>query len=461
MRKSFWDLRMPTLLAVITIAIGGVILSSFVQNTTVFQTKASLSNVPENIRITNIANSSFNISYITSKKVHGSIAFSENKNMEKVKLDDRDENTGSLNTYNTHYFTINNLKPKTKYYFSILSGEDTFLNNSLPFEITTTTSLTNSKDFNKTIKGKVQLSDASSQNEAIVYFTSDNAQILSTLLKEDGSYSISLDKTRTSDLSSYFNFSEDSKAQMLILGPVQNSKINFLIKNSENLPLVVLGNNYDFTIQASPINLENNTATDESSLKFPSFSSTVFTSNKEPQILQPKDNSGFIDNKPLFKGTALPGEKVEIVINSENQIKTQVTADQSGNWSYRPTTSLVTGDHKITIITRDALGMLKSITKSFTVYAAGTQVEESATPSATPIILIPTPTPTLTPTPTPIIIPSPTQTLIPTLVPTSIPTIFIPTTIPPELEPGNSSMINAVSNVFITFLKNTLSLIIH
>lgn len=465
MRKSFWNLRIPTLLATIIIIIGIIVTSNFAKNSTILQIGASPSNVPENIRVTNISDLSFTVSYTTSSKVAGSISFGETKNMEKIKLDDRDEKTKSLGSYQMHYFTVNNLKPKTKYYFSITSGEDTFLNNNLPFEINTAVPIKDSFLGDTNIKGNIQLSNQSLTNEIVVYVTSKNSQILSTLVKNDNSYLISLNYMRTKNLNSYYSFSKDSLINMLIVDPINKSQVAFLFENSQNVPPITLGNNYDFTIQSSPLSLEKsiNVSSEEASLKFPILSSKPYTTNKEAQILQPKENAKLTDEKPLFKGTAKPGEKIEIIINSEQQIKTQVTADQNGNWSYLLDKPLSAGEHKITIITRNALGILKTITKSFTVYAAGTQVNESATPSATPTVKItstPTPTqillPTITPAPT--FIPTPTPTLF--IMPTATPTI-ISITKPPQLEPGDPSLANAVFKTFATFVNNMLSFIIH
>ena len=120
--------------------------------------------------------------------------------------------------------------------------------------------------------------------------------------------------------------------------------------------------------------------------------------NLKPQILTPKKEQVFNDQKPQFQGTSLPNETVEIIIHSDENIQTQVIADGNGNWTYSPPANLSPGVHTITIKTRDSSGILTTIMQSFTVFAADSQVSESATPSATPTQMI---MPTLTPTPTP------------------------------------------------------------
>ena len=153
----------------------------------------------------------------------------------------------------------------------------------------------------------------------------------------------------------------------------------------------------------------------------------------------PRKDQEFSDQQPQFNGLALPNQEVTVTIHSEESIETKVTSDANGVWRFRPEQPLSPGQHTITIVTRDAFGLLRSITQSFTVFAQGTQVNQSATPSATPTLSLPTktptptikptntPTPTRTPTPTPRVIgqaltPTPTKTPTPTIKPTNTPT---------------------------------------
>ncbi len=145
------------------------------------------------------------------------------------------------------------------------------------------------------------------------------------------------------------------------------------------------------------------------------FSKFKEVTGKDPQILTPKKDEEFSDQQPLLKGTSSPNETVTITIHSQENIQTQVKADSHGVWAYRPTSLLSSGQHTISIVSKGSSGVLKTVTQSFTVYAQGSQVTQTATPSATPTgIITPTisatPTPTLaapTPTPTAILIPSP------------------------------------------------------
>lgn len=146
-----------------------------------------------------------------------------------------------------------------------------------------------------------------------------------------------------------------------------------------------------------------------------------------PKIINPEENESFKDSQPRFSGTAPRGSNVKITIESQGLVETTVQADSLGNWSYRPVSPLTPGEHTITITAPDSNGILRTITKKFRVFAQGSQVAESATPSATPTVKTsPTPTPIppvakggTTPTATPTITAG--ITVVPTKAPGPIP----------------------------------------
>lgn len=401
MKKSFWDKRIPTLfgLFIITISIG--ITTILVNKETLLQTKATPTQQPQNVRITNVTDNSFSVSYITADKISGSLNYGKDKTLGQSALDEKDKQI--------HSITVNSLTPLTKYYFTITSGQDTYLNNNQPFEINTAQAILALPTNNDKITGKIILPNGLPPKEGIIYITTDNSAVISQTLKLDGVYEIPLSLIRTGDLSSYYDFNSNSVIKILVYGDTLISNV-FFSKNQENsIPTITLSKDYDFRTSEIP---QASISADQ--INFPSFTSTSSaTQKKNPQILTPKKDQGFTDEQPLFKGTALPNQNVEIIIHSTEQIQTQITTDNNGNWSFRPSNPLSPGPHTITIVSKDASGILKNITQSFVVYASGTQVSQSATPSST---LTPTPTvkPALIPTLTPTILPSLTITPIPT-----------------------------------------------
>jgi len=430
MRRTIWSKRIPTLLGILLIALGIGITSYLVESGVILTSKAGPSETAQNIRISNVTDRSFTVSFATEALVIGSINFGKDKNLGQTALDDRDSQ-GVLKEHKIHYITVKNLDSSSDYYFSITSGSKEFLQKGEPFIIKTAPVSSGSSAVEKTVKGKVVLPNGNNPKEALAYLNSDNSQTLSTLVKEDGSYSLSTNSLRTQDLSSYFTFLNETVFRLLVAGEDSlTSNARFNNSGSEELPLITLGSDYDFTQS----NLS--TASGSASTSFSSLSSQESTTGKIPKINIPTNNQTFTDSQPKFSGTALPNSTVEITIHSDDNIKAQAFADGYGNWSFRPQSALSPGSHIITIITRDASGILRTITQSFTVFASGTQVNQSATPSATPIVT-PTSVPILTPTPTSV------PTIIPTIPvsPTLAPIATISPVISPISSPGNSTPI--------------------
>ncbi|QQG40865.1 MAG: fibronectin type III domain-containing protein [Candidatus Levyibacteriota bacterium] len=450
MKNTIWQIKIPTLLGIMLILVGIALTSFFTKKGIPFISKASISETPENIRVTNITDTSFTVSYTTSSPFLGSIMYSPNDKMENTAIDDEDSNTKSVQPRLIHNITIANLQPSTNYYFSILSGETTFLNNGKPFTVTTGPTL-NLSSATVEMRGSIIFLDTM-QKDAIIYITSPNSQVFSTHVKQDGAYTFNLSSLRGQDLTSYISLSKNDVITMLIVGTSEKSNVALFASQANSVPLIIISKDYDFTINDKPIHVLDET------IGFPSFTASP-SASKATKIISPKKNESFTDTQPTFKGVASPGTEVKIEINSEEEIKTSVTSDKNGSWSFRPKNPLSPGKHTILITTRDQFGILKTIKQSFTVYAQGSQVNQSATPSAT---LTPKASITSSPTPT-IAKPSPTETPTPTLKPTGIPTPTKTQIFPPIEPPGNSSIfpigISAFSAIItgliiLRFLRN-------
>lgn len=446
MKQNFWDKRIPTFFGLFLTIIGVIITSYLANKQTSLRILASPTAIPEKIRITNISDSSFSVSFVTKENVVPVILFGKNQNMENQSTDERGK---------THHVTVNNLEPNTKYFFVIVSKDKTYSNNNAAFEVTTASDLDlKVSSTEKKITGQVILPNGQFPDEGIAYLTGENIQPLSTVLKEDGEYEFDIKSARNQNLSAYFSSSVSDVLSVNIVSEALESEIKIL-SGKDNIPVIILSKNYDFTAVFDEENLSTKEAT---SAGFPL--SSVKTASDTLTILSPKNNETFLDQRPLFKGTGKPGSTIRITINSNEKIETRVKVDNFGNWIYRPGTNLSAGNHTITIVATDEKNPLRTIIRSFTVFASGSQVTESATPSATPTFT-PSPIPTQTPIPTavPTIAPTiiPTSTPIPTQAPSPTP-IPIPTTkiSPPTKPPGDFSGIIVGSIGFGTILIGML-----
>ncbi len=410
MKKTIWDKRIPTLLGLLVISLAIGVTSYLVGQSTFFIGRASPSSKPTNIRVTNVSDTSFTVSYSTDANALGTLNYGDSQNLGQKILDERDNN--QVVERKIHSFTVKNLSPSTKYYFSITSGQETFLNNGVAFELTTGSpiSVKGSVGF---VTGKVVTNGGQSPKEAIVYMTTQGSQALSTVVKSDGTYAFSFEQLRSDDLASYFKLKNDSLIKLLVVGDSGSSSPEFLAKDINTVPTIILSQNYDFRQEQS--------ASSSASLeRFPIVSSGK--SQTTPKITTPSESQNFSDQKPVFKGTGIPNDKVRITIQSSETISSETIIDQNGNWTFTPTAPLSPGQHSITIFAKDAFGIVRTITQTFVVTAAAA----GASPS-------PTPTPTPTPIPSPIVSPTPVGQTVsaPSATPTPNPTpILIPTPTP-------------------------------
>lgn len=438
MNNTFWNKKFPTVLGLIIILLGIIGTSYFVRTGVFFRGQAAPDETPRNIRITNVTDVSFSVSFSTTEQVTGALSYGKDQTLGQITFDDRNEQNGSIAEYKTHHITVKNLEPQTRYFFAISSGQKTYLDDKNPFEVITGRQLEKSSQ-QSTLKGKILSPQETSRSQALIYIKTPESQTLSTLAKDDGTFEISIDNMRTADLQSLVELSNSTTVEMLLTDEKYESKVKVFAKRKEIIPTVILSKNYDFTIPV--IDSKDPIATSSSFLDFPAF---VATSSAEqgvdPKIQTPRKDERFTDDQPLFRGTAQPNAEIKIIIHSDENIEDSIQSDRRGLWTYRPKNPLSSGTHTISIITKDRFGILTTITQSFVVQASGSQISQSATSSASPTIVLPTATstpkptaqitkPVQSPTPTPIpTIAIPTVTEIPT------PTITREATIPPSPE---------------------------
>lgn len=415
MKRNVWEARIPTLFALGILLLSIGVTTLMVQSGIITIGQASPDKQIENLKVTNVADNSFSIAFTTRAKTEAFASIGTEK-PSSVEYDDRDKVTKSPASYYAHQITFSNLLPNTKYFYTITVDGVENLDNNQPYTFTTPNILSAQSTQQPTINGSV-IDNESVADDALVLLTIENAQILSTVTKPSGEYSIIIKNLRSIDLSSQFAFNSLTNVNLSLIKQGKETIINTIISKSTNIPLVTLSKNYDFTTEV-PVVSDNQDS--ESSLDIPLASPA---STQEVKLLTPKQDSALIDQKPQFRGTAPPGTKVKITIQSTIQ-QGEATADNNGLWTFRPSQALLPGNHTVTIEAQDANGIIKRFTQKFSVYAQGSQITQTATPSATPTIsttitqspiVTITSTPSLTPIITRIVTPSPTP--LPAMIP--------------------------------------------
>jgi len=437
-RNSLFDKKLPAFSGLAVLVLSLVTITWLSGNALIFGTKAANGSIPRKVQVSNITDSSFTVSYFTDEFAIGSISYGTDSKLGKIGLDDRDQLGGSPISHKIHHITVKQLIPSTRYSFSISSGDQTFDDRGNLYVVSTAPPTSEKPTTQAPAVGTVSRDDGDIPAEGIVYLSSETSQLLSVLLKPDGSFLLPLNTIRKKDLSGLLVMSADTVLQMIATDGKAQSTIALLASQTNPVPRVVLSKDYTFTANDSVIEAAVAPEASESA-SLPEREDTSQVSS--PEILSPHNDEKFQDQKPMFNGKALPNESVEITIHSEQEVKATVKADENGNWEYRPTVPLQPGDHTITIASVDVSGALQTLTNSFVVHAQGSQFTE---PSVSPSPAFDT-TPSPSPSPTLPLEPSPTASATPTLQPTpttinASPSASVSITQPPIPKSGSSSL---------------------
>ena len=395
---------------------------------------ASVSEKPLNVRVTNITDTMFTVTWTTSSPSQGTLTVTSGIGKNTTHFDERDK-TGKLGKYLTHSFSIRNATPETEYTFKPVSNGKTYLVDNKPYSTKTGASLPINDGTLDPAYGTIKTSSETPASDAIVYITIEGGQDLSTLTKPSGSWFMPLNQSRTADLTTFLPIVERMNEQISI---VSGEEITTAISDTLNdspVPDMSLGKQYDFRRQqaktTSPANVALRPVTQTPATTPPSIAALPLTTtpavlgvntkqNYAVSISSPKNNAAIPSTLPVFQGTGVPGKYIGLSIGFINAIHGSVKVQQNGQWSYTPPRQLNQGNQTVTASGLDSNGKPVAITHKFSILKSGTQVLGDATPSAT---LTPLATPAFeSPTATPIYYETPTETPISTLSGSAPPT---------------------------------------
>ena len=425
--------QLPTILALFILLAGmagGVLL---IRQGSQWFTRASPTLTPKQIKITNISNNSLTVSWITDGETAGFVKYGPEANFNLIAKDDRDQISGSSDSFSTHHVTLRNLNSSATYYFKIFSGNQAFENNGQPYQATTAPAIQAQPPNNDVAYGKIESQAGVAVENTIVYLSLANTTPQSTLTTSSGTWTIPLNTIRSTDLSTYAAYDHQASLEEIFVqaGSLGTATAIAVTKNDSPMPNIILGESFDFrspqqTTQPTPtspargrtssggrFNVDQNTNTDTTSFI----------------ISNPEEKEGVTTQKPEIFGIGPASETFTITINSPQELTGQVTINPDGTWNWTPPENLESGEHTLTATLADG----RIFTRLFTVLAAETDTGSpsfTATPSAT---LAPSPTPATggtipSPTPSPLSSPTPTTNLSPTPTATSASRTSMPST---------------------------------
>lgn len=453
--KSLLNLRFPTIIGLVVLVIGLIVgIVVFDQGTGLFLPRASEETTPQNVKITNVTERSFSVSFSTQAatsafvKIDSFRSGGQIKNINIQASDDRDQLKGTIDNYLLHHVTLTGLDANTEYFFLIGTDKGALYdNNNEKFLVKTAKQATNPPNA-KTIYGSVTNPDGTPAKGSIVYALLDAAGEMSQLVQESGSWAIPLSNSRTVDGSSYANITPNTSLKIQIQGHPINilSEINTTVGEFESGSKIVLGSGgaaQNPPVSVSPTNSPTPTvtmATPTVTMATPTASPSASPSVSPTQVplsdLNPTaspsasqlssllgDNydatpsANTIDltidghqevstQQPVIVGTAPAKTTINIVVNSDTHIRTSLVTNDQGEFALDISAlekELEPGEHMVEYSYTDpATGKLITKTRTFTV-APKTDVKLAASNGSSSTS---TSTPTRTPTPSPTAVPS-------------------------------------------------------
>lgn len=447
--------RIPSILGVIVLVIGlaaGVFLIGQEQ---VFRLGAAGSTAPQDVRISNVTDDSFTVSWFTEKDTVGFVSWGKSASLGELAR----QIEGSPKKI--HSVTLENLSSGSNYYFVINSAGADFDNNGVPWSVSTGPAL-GSPPGTQLASGAVLKTDGTPAGNVLVYINSGTLAQMSTVTSANGTWTIPLSQARTKTQSAYASFEQNSVLDIFVQAAGVTSAAQVTALSANPVPNIILGLTHDFRNESgSNVNLpeadvnlpEESTPSGPGALDISGEASAEVEEVVTLEDLDPGET--IFTASPEFFGEGPTGETITITIESE-PVTREVRIGSSGTWRFTPPTTLPDGAHTITITWTDAQGFLRSLTREFTVLAQEGEPSFESTPSGATA----TPTPTITPTPTPTKTASPKPTATPTASPSPTPSpTLTPTPVPTRVSiPSTESGIPTAGSLTPTLLLATIGL---
>ena len=368
--------KIPTILGLLLL---GVVVGSIYYLMTQTKPKSSLESAPSNVKLTNVADNKFSVSWTTKTATVGEVEYAVVGGKLNNKVQD---DKGGGGKYLTHHVSVGGLQPNTQYSFRILSGEPQarYDNNGVPYTVTTGASIA-SIPAARSIYGEV----AGASEDAIIYISLPGAAPASTVLKNNGSYSLSISTLRSTDLRSFATYDPSATVVGITLETGTNTTVvSASTANIAPVPKITVGKNEDFRNttpqQATVAQVVEQQPQQSQQPETP----TIF--NVEPLVNNPEinevaDKGTTLTNpeiegevltttKPEFAGTGEQSSVIGIAITGQKSVSDTVRVGIDGNWSWTPPIELKTGKQKIVVTYTDENDKAQKIERSFSITAA-------------------------------------------------------------------------------------------
>ena len=228
--------KLPTIVGLIILIVGVAVGVFLVQTRQTFKLSANPREEPKNVRITNITDSSFTVSWVTAKPTFGYVTYEKSEELLA---------SGNQPKTNLHHIAIRGLSPSTNYQFRIGSGENLFDNEGSPYRTKTAYALKVGKA-SDIVFGSVVRVDKKPAVGAIVYLTIAGVSPLSTVVDNDGGWTVDLAGARQAILKEAASYSENTTLEVYVQAESQVSTAKIPVGTGRPVPQMTLGENYNF-----------------------------------------------------------------------------------------------------------------------------------------------------------------------------------------------------------------------
>lgn len=222
----------------------------------VFAPRATPSTTPKKIKVTNVTDNSFSVSFLTDEATPAFVKYGTSaSDLNSQASDDRDQLSGTISDYTMHHITVRGLQEDTTYYYTLGTGSGaTFDDGGKPFTIETA-SRNGAPAAAKTIYGSVSNQSGNPAEGSVVYVTTANAGEMSSLVKQSGSWAIPLSNARTKDGSAYAQITDSDSILISVQGSLPTDTVSFqtTVAQAQPVPTLTFGQTVQAQATASPV----------------------------------------------------------------------------------------------------------------------------------------------------------------------------------------------------------------
>lgn len=199
----------------------------------------------QSIMITNLTDTGFTVIWVSKEKEQGYVKYSiSQSNLSSTESDERDD-MFTKKEYRVHSVKLSRLRPETKYFFNVISGDQTYDNGGESFSVTTSKTENTPPGFEF---AKGEFKNLPEHGEAIILASIKDtdssgskgiSNTMSTLADSKGYWSISLSSMRTSDGKGYFQFTDKDILTLKSYTTIPSVQKEVNLKDVEEKEIVV------------------------------------------------------------------------------------------------------------------------------------------------------------------------------------------------------------------------------